>query len=100
MPFARKDLPGSFILDLAGVDDRRFVIEAPALGQRVLCDYAEVPYLTLWSNGDPFLCVEPCWGLPDSNPPVPFERKKGIVPIDAGGTLTASLRLLPSFLAD
>jgi len=100
MPFSKKDLPGSFILDLAGVDDRRFILEAPALGQRMLCDYSEAPYLTLWSNGDPFLCVEPCWGLPDSNPPVPFELKKGIVPIAAGETLTASLHLTPSFLTE
>ena len=100
MPFAKKDLPGSFLLDLAGVNDRRFVIEAPEIGHRMICDYAEAPYLTLWSNGDPFLCVEPCWGLPDSNPPVPFEQKKGIVPIGAGETYTASLHLIPSFLGE
>jgi galactose mutarotase-like enzyme len=100
MPFSKRDLPGSFILDLAGVEDRRFVLEAPALGQRVICDYSEVPYLTLWSNGDSFLCVEPCWGLPDSNPPVPFEQKKGIVPIAAGKTLSAALHITPSLLAE
>ncbi len=100
MPFAKKDLPGSYLLDLNGVKDRRFVLEAPDLRQRVICDYAEAPYLTLWSNGDPFLCVEPCWGLPDSNPPVPFERKKGIVTIAAGETFAASVRITPSFLND
>lgn len=99
MPFPKKDLPGSYLLDLAGVPDRRFVLEAPALGHRVVCDYAEAPYLTLWSNGDPFLCVEPCWGLPDSNPPVPFEKKKGIQRIAAKGALRASLVLTPSFLS-
>ena len=96
--FPKKDLPGSYLLDLAGVKERRFILEAPALGHRVVCDYAEAPYLTLWSNGDPFLCVEPCWGLPDSNPPVPFEQKKGIVSIDARKTLQASVRVTPSFL--
>ena len=100
MPFAKKDLPGSFLLDLTGVRERRFVLEAPALRHRVICDYAEVPYLTLWSNGDPFLCVEPCWGLPDSNPPLPFERKKGIVTIAAGQTVTASVGITPSLLID
>ena len=99
MPFAKKDLPGSYLLDLAGVPERRFVLEAPALGHRIECDYAEVPFLTLWSNGDPFLCVEPCWGMPDSNPPVPFERKKGIQRIAAGATLKASLRVTPSLMA-
>ena len=98
MPFAKKDLPGSYLLDLAGVPDRRFVLEDRVLGRRVECDYAEAPYLTLWSNGDPFLCVEPCWGLPDNNPPVPFEKKKGIQQIPARGSLKASLAIRPSLL--
>jgi galactose mutarotase-like enzyme len=99
MPFQKKDLPGSFLLDLAGVEDRRFVLEAPALGHRVECDYSQAPFLTLWSDGDPFLCVEPCWGLPDSNPPVPFAQKKGIQRIAAKGSMTASLTVTPSFLS-
>jgi galactose mutarotase-like enzyme len=99
MPFEKEHLPGSYLLDLAGVPDRRFVLEAPELGHRVECDYSESPFLTLWSNGDPFLCVEPCWGLPDSNPPVPFEQKKGIQRIAARGTLIASLKVTPSFLS-
>ena len=99
MPFSKKALPGSYLLDLAGVEDRRFILEASALGHRIECDYSEAPFLTLWSNGDPFLCVEPCWGLPDSNPPVPFEQKRGIQKIGARGTLTASLRVSPSFLS-
>ena len=97
--FPKKDLPGSYLLDLDGVKNRRFVIEAPALGHRISCDYNEVPYLTLWSNGDPFLCVEPCWGLPDSKPPVAFEQTKGIIQIAAGETLSAAVRVTPSFLA-
>jgi galactose mutarotase-like enzyme len=98
MPFAKKDLPGSYLLDLAGVPDRRFVLESPALRHRIECDYTETPFLTLWSNGDPFLCVEPCWGLPDNNPPLPFEQKKGIQHIAARGTLKAALRVTPDFL--
>jgi galactose mutarotase-like enzyme len=95
--FPKKELPGSYLLDLAGVKDRRFILEAPALGHRVICDYMEAPYLTLWSNGDPFLCVEPCWGLPDSNPPVHFEKKKGIIAIPARTTMVAALQVTPSF---
>jgi galactose mutarotase-like enzyme len=98
MPFPKKDLPGSYLLDLSGVPERRFILEAPALGHRVQCDYSEAPYLTLWSNGDPFLCVEPCWGLPDSNPPVPFQEKKGIQWITAGGSLSVSLSITPFFM--
>ena len=98
MPFDKEHLLGSYLLDLAGVPDRRFVLEAPALGHRIECDYTEAPFLTLWSNGDPFLCVEPCWGLPDSNPPVPFEQKKGIQQIAARGSMSASLTITPTFL--
>ncbi len=98
MPFPKKNLPGSFLLDLEGVSDRRFVLEAPALGHRIECDYSEAPYLTLWSNGDPFLCIEPCWGLPDHNLPFPFEQKKGIQHIAAGSTISASLTVTPMFL--
>ena len=100
MPFSKKDLPGSFLLDLTQVRKRHFVLEAPALGHRIECDYSAAPYMTLWSNGDPFLCVEPCWGLPDSNPPVAFEHKKGIQRIPARGTLSASLTVTPSFLTN
>ena len=99
MPFTKKDLPSSFLLDLEEVSDRRFILEAPALGHRIACDYSEAPYLTLWSNGDPFVCIEPCWGLPDHNPPVPFEQKKGIQHIAAGSTISASLAVIPSFLS-
>ena len=98
MPFDKKDLPGSYLLDLAGVPERRFILEAPVLGHRVECDYTEAPFLTLWSNGDPFFCVEPCWGMPDSNPPVAFERKEGIQQIASGETLTASLSVRPSLM--
>ncbi len=101
MPFEKKDLPGSYLLDLSRVPQQKgrlFILEAPAVGHRITCDYAEAPYLTIWSDGDPFLCVEPCWGLPDSNPPVPFEQKKGIVRIAAGEIFSSSLHITPDFL--
>ncbi len=47
----------------------------------------------------PFFCVEPCWGLPDSNPPVPFEQKVGIQVVPAGQTLTRGFVLNPGFLS-
>lgn len=98
MPFAKETLVDSYLIDLADVPERRFAIEDRVIGHRVVCDYAEAPYLTIWSNGDPFVCVEPCWGLPDSNPPVPFERKAGIQRIAAGSAMTASVTVTPSFL--
>ena len=99
MPFAKATLVDSYLIDLAAVPERRFTVEDAVLGQRVVCDYAEAPFLTIWSNGDPFVCIEPCWGLPDNNPPVPFERKKGIQRIEAGATLSGSATVIPSFIA-
>jgi hypothetical protein len=58
----------------------------------VLLDLAGVPYLTLWSDGGPFLCVEPCWGLTDRHEQRPFEEKDGIQVIAPHGELKASFR--------
>lgn len=98
MPFPKSGLPDSFLLGLEGVQDRTIVLESPARRTRVTFDFAEVPFLTLWSDGDNFLCVEPCWGLPDSNPPVPFEDKIGIQVIPPGGVLRRSFALRPEIL--
>lgn len=97
MPFAVQDLPGSFLLDLEGVPKRLFRLEDPDSGREVALDFSEVPYLTLWSEGGPFLCIEPCWGLPDANPPTAFEDKPGIQRIPAGRTFTRGLEIRPGF---
>ncbi len=95
MPFAKSGLPDSFLLGLEGVPDRTIVLESPARRSRVTFDFAEVPFLTLWSDSDRFVCVEPCWGLPDSNPPVPFEDKIGIQVIPPGGVFRRSFAIRP-----
>ncbi len=98
IPFAREKLPDSYLLGLEGVASRIFTVEDAGLGQRVVLDFSEVPFLTLWSNMNSFLCLEPCWGLPDSNPPKPFEQKVGIQVIPAGGSLRRGFGLNPGFL--
>ena len=92
MPFAKADLPGSFILDLAGVPERVFTLLDAAAGRRVELDCPEAPYLTLWSDGHDFVCLEPCWGLPDAAQQTSFEEKPGIQEIPAGGTLERNFR--------
>jgi len=99
LPFAKSALPDSFLLGFDDVPDRTIVLESPARRSRVTFDFAEVPFVTLWSDSDRFVCVEPCWGLPDSNPPVPFEEKIGIQMIPPGGVLRRSLGLRPEILA-
>jgi galactose mutarotase-like enzyme len=95
MPFAREELPGSIILELANVPRREFSYVDPPSGRWVVVDLSEVPYLTLWSDGGPFVCVEPCWGLTDHHDQRPFEKKQGIQTISAGGNLRASFAMAP-----
>lgn len=97
-PFSKAKLPDSYILGLSGVPDREFILEDPASRRRVRLDFSEVPYLTLWSDLHPFICVEPCWGLPDSNPPTVFEDKPGIQIVPPGETLRRGFGLNPELI--
>ena len=97
MPYARENLLGSYLLELSGVPEPIFVLEGG--GRRVVFDFRGVPYMTLWSDGGAFLCVEPCWGLPDSDPQKPFEEKDGLQTVPAGGELKASFRMKAEILA-
>ena len=95
MPLARGKLRGSYILELVDVPDRTFTFTDPPSGRSVVVDLTGVPYLTLWSDGGPFLCVEPCWGLTDHHEQRAFENKEGIQQISPGGEISASFSLEP-----
>ena len=95
MPFERAKLPGSYILEFIDVPDPAFTFSDPPSGRSVAIDLTNVPYLTLWSDGGPFLCVEPCWGLTDHHEQRAFEDKEGIQKIPAGGGLVASFSFVP-----
>ena len=95
MPFSKPELPGSVILELVDVPRPQFSFVDPPSGRWVVMDLAGVPYLTLWSDGGPFLCVEPCWGLTDHHEQRGFEKKQGIQTIPPGGELHASLSMTP-----
>jgi galactose mutarotase-like enzyme len=96
IPFDRKDLPGSFILEFVDVSDRRFQYRDYPSGRHVMLDFTEVPYFTIWSDGAPFLCVEPCWGLTDRHEQRAFEDKDGIQQIAPGGRLDAGFTIVPA----
>ncbi len=98
MPFPVGELPGSFLLELAEVPERIFAVEDPVSGRRTTLDYTEAPYLTLWSDGHVFICVEPCWGLPDHHSQRPFEEKLGIQTLPPQGQLERSFTVRPEFL--
>ena len=96
MPFAKSELPDSFLLEPLGGDEQRtFTLVDPAGERRVVLDCPEAPYLTLWSDGHNFVCMEPCWGLPDAANQVPFEQKAGIQEIEPGGMLERSFTIQP-----
>ena len=96
MPFERAKLPGSYILELVDVPKRNFVFHDQPSGREVVIDLGDAPYLTLWSDGSAFLCVEPCWGLTDRHEQRAFEAKEGIQTIPAGGRLKTSFTIAPA----
>jgi galactose mutarotase-like enzyme len=95
MPFSKTELPGAILLELVDVHRPQFSYVDPPSGRWVMLDLTGVPYMTLWSNEDPFLCVEPCWGLPDHHDQRAFEHKEGIQIIPPGGELRASFGMTP-----
>jgi galactose mutarotase-like enzyme len=97
MPFSRDELPGSIILELVNVPRRQFSFVDPESGRWVMMDLTGVPYITLWSDGGPFLCVEPCWGLADAHEQRAFEKKQGIQTIPPRGELRGSFSMTPQF---
>ena len=97
MPFLKTELPGAILLELVDVQRPQFSYVDPPSGRWVMLDLTGVPYMTLWSDGGPFLCVEPCWGLPDHHEQRAFEQKEGIQTIPPGGELHASFSVTPQF---
>jgi galactose mutarotase-like enzyme len=97
MPFEGAKLPGSYILEFVDVPERTFTFRDQPSGRIVEVDLAGVPYVTLWSDGGPFLCIEPCWGLTDHEQQRAFEDKEGIQIIPAGGVLHASFSMSARF---
>jgi galactose mutarotase-like enzyme len=100
MPFPRNELPGSVILEFLEVPRRRFSYVDPPSGRWMILDLTGVPYLTLWSDGGPFLCIEPCWGLTDHHQQRAFENKEGIQIIAPGGVLSASFSMAPELASN
>ena len=98
MPFSKAELPDSFLLEPVGLDDKAFTLVDQAGGRQVILDCPEAPYLTLWSDGHDFLCMEPCWGLPDAARQVSFEQKLGIQMIEPGGMLEQEFTIRPSLI--
>ena len=90
-----EELPGAILLELVDVQRPQFSYVDPPSGRWVMLNLTAVPYLTLWSDTDPFVCLEPCWGLPDHHEQRAFEHKEGIQMIPPGGELRGSFSMAP-----
>jgi galactose mutarotase-like enzyme len=88
MPIKPFELPGSFLLEAIDVDSYDVRLQDYGRHHQVELDLSEAPYFTIWSDLNPFICVEPCWGLPDHQDQRPFEQKLGIQAIPPKDTLT------------
>jgi galactose mutarotase-like enzyme len=95
MPFKKEELPGSFILGIDEVPEKIFEVDDVFCHRRIRLDYQEAPYLTIWSDGSDFICVEPCWGLPDHQQQRPFEQKEGLQEIQPGQKLRRTFAIKP-----
>jgi galactose mutarotase-like enzyme len=81
------ELPGTFLLEPVDVDQNVVVLRDYGAAKQVEVDLSEAPYFAIWSDLNPFICIEPCWGLPDHQEQRPFEKKLGIQVIEPGRTL-------------
>jgi galactose mutarotase-like enzyme len=93
MPFDKAALLGSYLLGLSGVPSRLITLRDSESGTSVVLDFSEAPYCTLWSESEAMICIEPCWGLPDSDPQKPFESKDGIQEIPPLASLSAGFSI-------
>jgi hypothetical protein len=88
MPIKPFELPGSFLIEAIEVDSYDVGLQDNGPPRQVELDLSEAPYFTIWSDLNPFVCIEPCWGLPDHQDQRPFEKKLGIQVIPPQDTLT------------
>ncbi|HEY0793577.1 MAG TPA: hypothetical protein VGD78_21125 [Chthoniobacterales bacterium] len=88
LPIRPFELPDSFLLEPLEVEEHVVRLRDLTTGREVEVNLSDAPYFTLWSDLNPFVCVEPCWGLPDHQQQEPFEQKLGLQVIPPQGRLT------------
>jgi galactose mutarotase-like enzyme len=95
MPIKPFELPESFLLEMIDVENYVVKLLDYQRNRQVELDFSEAPYFTIWSDLNPFICIEPCWGLPDHQDQRHFENKLGIQVIPPQESLTKrfSIRL-------
>jgi galactose mutarotase-like enzyme len=87
-PFKPFDFPDSFLLEPVDVVHQVVRLQDFGWQRQIEIDLSEAPFFTIWSDLHPFICIEPCWGLPDHHEQEPFEKKLGMQIVSPGETLT------------
>jgi galactose mutarotase-like enzyme len=90
MPCRPFELPGSFLIEPLDWEESVVRLHDYGAKREVEVELAETPFFTIWSDLNPFICIEPCWGLPDGHMQKPFEQKTGIQVIAPQASLTRS----------
>jgi galactose mutarotase-like enzyme len=90
MSFKPFELPGSFLIEPLDWEESVVRLHDYGSNHEIQIDLAEAPFFTIWSDLHPFICVEPCWGLPDHHQQRPFEKKLGIQVVPPQETLSRS----------
>ena len=74
---------------------RQVSLRSTKSGQVVTIYYKDFPYLGIWAKpGGDFVCIEPWLGIADSaDSDQNFERKEGILKLEAGGTFEAGFTI-------
>ena len=85
-----RKLPGSFLIEPLDWEESVARLHDYGSNHEIQIDLAETPFFTIWSDLHPFICVEPCWGLPDHHQQRPFEKKLGIQVVPPQATLSRS----------
>jgi galactose mutarotase-like enzyme len=88
MSFKPFELPGSFLIEPLHWEESVVRLHDYGSNHEIEIDLAEAPFFTIWSDLHPFICVEPCWGLPDHQKQEPFEKKIGIQVVPPQGSLS------------
>jgi galactose mutarotase-like enzyme len=90
MAYRPFELPGSFLIEPLDWEESVVRLHDYGANRGVEVELAETPFFTIWSDLHPFICIEPCWGLPDDHIQKPFEQKTGIQVIAPQASLTRS----------
>jgi galactose mutarotase-like enzyme len=78
MPIRPFELPDSFLIEPLDWEEPIVRLHDYGTQRQVEIELSETPFFTIWSDLHPFICIEPCWGLPDDQKQKPFEQKTGI----------------------